>query len=123
MASPIKNEIGTVFVPVSNVEAARDWYCRLLAVPLPEIIFGHLCVIPMRDGSGLVLDDKDFAGPHASKPIFHFNTNDVPGARAFVVSLGVAGVGRVTDDAFFTFKDPDGNLLMVANVPPAPRSN
>jgi catechol 2,3-dioxygenase-like lactoylglutathione lyase family enzyme len=122
MVGAIRNEIGAVFVPVSNIEAARDWYCRLLGVPLPDIVFGHLCVIPMRDGSGLVLDSKGFAGPHRGKPIFHFNTDDLPAARSFAASLGVI-VGPIGDDPFFTFEDPDGNLLMVANVPPAPRSN
>jgi catechol 2,3-dioxygenase-like lactoylglutathione lyase family enzyme len=120
--SAIENEIGAVFVPVSNIEAARDWYCRLLDVPLPDIVFGHLCVIPMRDGSGLVLDSKDFAGPHNGTPIFHFNTDDLAAARAFAASLGVAGMGPAEGHPFFTFEDPDGNLLMVADVPPAPRS-
>jgi catechol 2,3-dioxygenase-like lactoylglutathione lyase family enzyme len=122
MVAPIQNQIGAVFVPVRNIEAARDWYCRLLGIPAPDVAFGHICVIPMRDGSGLVLDSKNSKGPHTGKPIFHFNTDDLSAAHAFAVSLGVAGISPVTDDAFFTFEDPDGNLLMVANVPPAPRS-
>jgi hypothetical protein len=76
----------------------------------------------MRDGSGLALDGKNFAGPHRSKPVFHFNTDDVAGAHAQCAALGVAELGPVTDGVFFTFADPDGNVLMVANVPPAPRS-
>jgi catechol 2,3-dioxygenase-like lactoylglutathione lyase family enzyme len=118
----IHNEIGAVFVPVSDIHAARDWYCRLLGLPAGEALFGHLYVVPMRDGSGLVLDSKDFAGPHRSRPVFHLNTDDVPAAHAQCAALGVAELGPVTDDIFFTFADPDGNLLMVANVPPAPRS-
>ena len=31
-------------------------------------------------------------------------------------------VSEITDGVFFTFKDPDGNLMMVADVPPAVRS-
>lgn len=117
----IRNEIGAVFVPVRDVEAARDWYCGLLGLPRGEVLFGHLYVLPMRDGSGLVLDSKGFTGPHDGKPLFHFNTDDVPAAHAQCAELGVDDLGPVTDGAFFTFKDPDGNLLMVANVPPAPR--
>ena len=117
----IRNEIGAVFVPVRDVEAARDWYCGLLGLPRGEVLFGHLYVVPMRDGSGLVLDSKDFVGPHAGKPIFHFNTDDVAAAHAHCAALGVDELGPVTDGVFFTFKDPDGNLLMVADVPPAPR--
>lgn len=117
----IRNEIGAVFVPVRDINAARDWYCRLLELPAGETLFGHLYVLPMRDGPGLVLDSKNFAGPHESKPLFHFNTDDVPAAHAHCAALGVGELGPVTDGAFFTFKDPDGNLLMVADVPPAPR--
>ena len=114
----IRNEIGTVFVPVRDVEAARDWYCGLLGLPADgDILFGHLYVVPMREGSGLVLDSKGFAGPHASKPIFHFNSRDIAGAHARCAELGVAELGAITDGVFFTFKDPDGNLLMVADVP------
>jgi catechol 2,3-dioxygenase-like lactoylglutathione lyase family enzyme len=118
----VRNEIGAVFVPVRDIEAARDWYCELLELPKGETLFGHLYVVPMREGSGLVLDSKDFAGPHDRKPIFHFNTLDVPAAHARCAARRVDALGPVTDGVFFTFKDPDGNLLMVANVPPAPRS-
>ncbi|MDB5542648.1 MAG: hypothetical protein JWQ89_4375 [Devosia sp.] len=123
MTSAIGREIGTVFVPVRDIEAARDWYRGLLGLePGGEILFGHLHVVPMRAGSGLVLDSRDFAGPHDNKPVFHFNTSDIHAARAQVLALGAQSVGPVTDGVFFTFKDPDGNLTMVADVPPAPRS-
>jgi predicted enzyme related to lactoylglutathione lyase len=118
----IRNEIGAVFVPVRNVEAARDWYSRLLSISEGgETLFGHLYVVPMGDGSGLVLDSKDFAEPRNTKPIFHFNTRDVAAAHARCLELGVDALSPITDGVFFTLKDPDGNLLMVADVPPAPR--
>lgn len=118
----IRNEIGAVFVPVRDVEKARDWYCRLLGLPEGgETPFGHLYVVPMGDGSGLVLDSKGFSAPRDGKPIFHFNTRDVPAAHARCAELGVDSLGPITDGVFFTLKDPDGNLLMVADVPAAPR--
>jgi catechol 2,3-dioxygenase-like lactoylglutathione lyase family enzyme len=117
----VLNQIGAVFVPVSDIESARDWYCRLLGLEPVEILFGHLAVLPMREGSGLVLDGKDFAGPHDRQPLFHFDTRDLHAAHAQLEQLGAEALGPVTDGAFFTFKDPDGNLLMVADVPPAPR--
>ena len=122
VAKAVSNEIGAVFVPVSDIVAARDWYCGLLAMEPGGVLFGHLYVVPMRDGSGLVLDCKDFSGPHDRKPAFHFNAKDIPAAREHAVSSGAGEVSEITDGVFFTFKDPDGNLLMVANVPPAARS-
>ncbi len=119
----IDREIGAVFVPVSDIGRARDWYRTLLGLePGGEILFGHLHVVPMRDGSGLVLDSKDYSGPHERKPAFHFNTRDIHAAREHALAVGAREVGEVTDGIFFTCKDPDGNLIMVADVPPAPRS-
>lgn len=61
MNSPVLNEIGTVFIPVSNIERARDWYCDLLGVPADdEVQFGHIYVLPMK-GSGIVLDSKIYS--------------------------------------------------------------
>ncbi len=41
MASPILNQIGTVFIPVSSIEKARDWYRDILGIPADgEILFG-----------------------------------------------------------------------------------
>ena len=119
----IDTEIGAVFVPVSDIAKARDWYRALLGLPAGgEILFGHLHVLPMRNGSGLVLDSKGFDGPQDRKPIFHFNSGQIEAAQVHAVAVGAQDVSAVTDGVFFTFKDPDGNLLMVADVPPAPRS-
>lgn len=124
MVYAIESEIGGVFVPVSDVEAARDWYCRLLGrSPEGDVLFGHLFVVTMKGSTGLLLDSKDFQGPHVSKPVFHFNSRNLEKARSHALSVGAANVSPIVDDAFFTFNDPDGNLLMTANVHPAPRFN
>jgi len=81
MLSPIAPRIGAVFIPVSDIHAARDWYCRLLGLqPDGEVLFGHIYVLPMNGGSGLVLDSKDYAGPNDRKPLFHFATRDIVAA-------------------------------------------
>lgn len=116
----IESEIGGIFVPVSDVLAARDWYCRLLKRPAVEdVLFGHLCVLPMKNGAPLLLDSKDFSGPHANKPLFHFNSKDLVGAREHAAANGASDISPIRDNAFFTFKDLDGNLLMIADVPAA----
>lgn len=117
----IINEVGGIFIPVSDIEKARDWYCNLLGLDAVDIQFGHLAVLPMQDGSGVVLDSKNFIGPHDRKSILHFNTRDLEAAHAQVKQLAAETLGPITDGIFFTFKDPDGNWLMVADVPPAPR--
>lgn len=113
--NPIQNQIGTVFIPVSNIVSARDWYCDILGLPNDgEILFGHLYVIPM-NGTGIVLDSKIYAEDKVFRaPAFHFNTQDVKAAYAFMQAKGVDLATDIQHDQWFNFRDPDGNLLMVS---------
>ena len=46
--SPIKNQVGGVFIPVRDIEKARDWYCKILGVSSDgDILFGHLYLLPI----------------------------------------------------------------------------
>lgn len=112
--NPISNQIGAVFLPVSNIEQARDWYCSLLGLPGDgEILHGHLYVLPMQ-GAGLVLDSKIYAKDKTyCVPAFHFNTQDITEAYAYMKDLNVELVTGIEHNHWFNFKDPDGNLLMV----------
>ncbi|MGM0875891.1 MAG: VOC family protein [Bacillota bacterium] len=114
MSSPILNQIGTVFIPVSNIEQARDWYCGMLSLPTDgEIQFGHLYVIPM-NGTGIVLDSKIYSKDNILKaPSFHFNTKDIEEAYRFMESKEVDLITDIEHNHYFNFKDPDGNHLMV----------
>ncbi|AXJ10819.1 VOC family protein [Arthrobacter sp. PM3] len=111
--NPIAKEIGTVFVPVSDIAESRDWYCALLGVPAEgEILFGHLYVLPMQ-GTGLVLDSKIYSPAAVFRvPAFHLNTADIEAAHVHL-QAAASDVTEIRDNQWFTFKDPDGNVLMV----------
>ena len=65
-----------MFVAASDIERARHWHRGLPGLaPGGEIQFGHLHVLPMAEGSGLVLDSKGSSGPHDGMPAFHFDTS------------------------------------------------
>lgn len=112
--NPILNQIGTVFIPVSHIEKARDWYCGLLGLPADgEILFGHLYVLPM-NGTGIVLDSRIYAEDHVYRvPAFHLNTNDIEKAYEFMKSKQVNITSQIEHNQWFHFKDPDGNQLMI----------
>ncbi|MDR6226699.1 VOC family protein [Desmospora profundinema] len=114
MSSPIQNKIGATFIPVSDLERARDWYCEILGLePDGEIQYGHLYVIPLQGGNGLVLDSKIY--PQRSPgtaPLFHFNTDDIEEAYAFLKGKNVEITTGIQNGHWFNFKDPDGNMLM-----------
>lgn len=112
MKSPIINQIGTVFIPVRDIEKARDWYCDLLGLKTDgEIQFGHLYVLPM-EGTGIVLDSKIYSEAFKT-PMFHFNTQNIEEAFSFMKNKSVNIVSDIQHDHYFNFKDPDGNMLMI----------
>ena len=114
MDNPIFKQIGTVFIPVSNIEKARDWYCDILGLKTDEKIqFGHLYVIPM-EGTGIVLDSKIYSEERIFKtPAFHFNTNNIEEAFHFMSNKGVHLMTKIEHNHYFNIKDPDGNILMI----------
>ncbi|WP_088101984.1 VOC family protein [Halalkalibacter urbisdiaboli] len=112
--NPISNKISGVFIPVSNIENARDWYCEILGLPTDgEIFFGHIYVLPLV-GPNIVLDSKIFAPDNVYKvPAFQFNAEDIHQAYEFMRSRNVELTTGIENGHWFNFKDPDGNLLMV----------
>lgn len=112
--NPVLNQIGTVFIPVSNIEKARDWYCDILGLSVDgEILFGHLYVVPMK-GPSIVLDSKIYSEENLFRvPAFHFNTNNIEEAYEFMKLKNVNLTSQIEHNHWFTFKDPDGNQLMV----------
>ena len=115
MSNPIEQAVGAIFVPVSNLERSRDWYCGLLGIPADgEILNGHLYIVPLQNGPGLVLDSKIFSKHTVHEaPLFHFNTQNVQGAYDYVVEKGLNVHSEIEFDHFFNVKDPDGNVIMI----------
>ncbi|NOU98615.1 VOC family protein [Paenibacillus planticolens] len=112
--NPISNKIGGAFIPVSNIENARDWYCDILGLPADgDIFFGHIYVLPM-EGPDVVLDCKIFSPENIYKvPAFQFRTEDIYQAYEFMQAKNVQLTTGIESGQWFNFKDPDGNLLMV----------
>jgi catechol 2,3-dioxygenase-like lactoylglutathione lyase family enzyme len=109
------NRIGTVFVPVRDIQCAKEWYCKILNLPAEgDILFGHLYILPMESGTGLVFDSKIFAAEsRRHSPLFHFNTDDIYTAYAFMKDKGVELITGIENEHWFNFRDPSGNVLMV----------
>jgi catechol 2,3-dioxygenase-like lactoylglutathione lyase family enzyme len=112
--NPILNEIGTVFIPVRDIEKARDWYCDILGLPVDgEVLFGHLYVLPMK-GTGMILDSKIYSEEKTFKaPAFHLNTHKIEEAYEHLKNKNVELITEIEHDHWFNFKDPDGNVLMI----------
>ncbi|SFS72182.1 Catechol 2,3-dioxygenase [Paenibacillus sp. BC26] len=120
-SSPIKNKVGSLFVPVRDIEKSRDWYCRILGLNAADcaILSGHLCPLPM-EGTGLILDTMPQWGgqepggpPTIETPAFMLMTEDLQGSLDYMKKLGVELVTEIEHDHWFVVKDPDGNKLMI----------
>ncbi|EFI70294.1 hypothetical protein BFZC1_02697 [Lysinibacillus fusiformis ZC1] len=117
--SPIKNRIGGVFVPVRNLEKAKEWYRKILGLEGGEEYFGHLFVVPMKGTAGLILDsmpkwrkeDGDISTYQV--PSIQLLTDDIEASYQFMKENNVELVTEIQDNFYFVFKDLDGNLLMI----------
>ena len=115
MPAPIKNQIKCVFIPVSNIYKARDWYCKILQLPSDgEIIFEHLFVLSMQGTAGVVLDSKIYAPDKVFKmPVIQFSSDNIEHSFNYLRENGVELITDIENGHWFNFKDPDGNILMV----------
>lgn len=123
--SPILNKVGSIFVPVRDIEKSRSWYCRVLGLNETEvqILNGHLCPLPMMDGAGIILDtmpmwggDRPEGPPTIETPAFMLLTEDLQGSLAYMKEIGADLVTEIEHDHWFVVKDPDGNKLMICRV-------
>jgi catechol 2,3-dioxygenase-like lactoylglutathione lyase family enzyme len=115
MTSPIKNQIRCVFIPVSNIENARDWYCKILGLSSEgEILFGHLFILSMEGTAGIVLDSKIYAPDKIFRtPVIQFSTDNIEQFYEYMKEQQVEIITGIEHGYWFNFKDPDGNILMV----------
>lgn len=115
MTSPIKNQLNGVFVPVSNIENARDWYCKLLNLPNDgEIFFGHIYVVPMQDTIDIILDSKIYSPDHVFKiPVLQLATDHIEESYAYMKAMNIEMITAIENGHWFNIKDPDGNVIMI----------
>jgi len=121
MNSPIKNQINTIFVHVSDLERSVTWYSQLLGQAYDTAeIRRPVYNIEINDHTGLTLD----AGPgdiikkadNSEYPLFNFHTDEINVAYNFVNSLGYKIESEIItfdDFSYFTISDPDRNIIMV----------
>ncbi|WP_099156691.1 VOC family protein [Virgibacillus ndiopensis] len=118
MKSPINNKVNTVFIPVRDIEKAKEWYSKMLDIEDGDVMFGHLFVADMQ-GAGMVLDTmpmwRDGNGDIATLnvPAIQFGTDDIHASYQFMKENNVELVTEIEYNQWFVFKDLDGNMLMV----------
>lgn len=121
-ASPILNKLGTVFIPVTDIERARDWYCDLLGIDREAcgIMNGHLCALSMQGNAGIILDTMPMWGgrepggaPRLRVPAVMLLTGDLEASYRYCRENGITTVTEIEHDHWFVIQDPDDNMLMI----------
>ena len=118
-SSPIRRDIGQVFIPVRDMEAAVSWYAQLLGFDHTPGLLGPedtIVDIAVESGPRLCLDaNHSFVASGPAR--FFFWTSDMDATVRHLERMDVAQLSSVEDIGslcFVTFADIDGNLLMVA---------
>ena len=122
-SSPLASKVNGVFIHVSNLKNSAEWYSTLLGVPFnKDEVEPPVYNIPVNSQTGLTLDDHSFDPGFLLSPsnhvLFNFHTDDIDEAYRFVKSIGTEitrEIERIGDFAYFNFRDPDGNVLMICN--------
>jgi predicted enzyme related to lactoylglutathione lyase len=123
LKSPLYNKVNNVFIHVSNLKNSAEWYSNLLGIRFdPKKVESPVYNIPVTSETGLTLDDHTFDPGFNLKPsdhvLFNFLVDDVNEAYSFVKSKGISitkEIEQIGEFAYFNFRDPDGNVLMICN--------
>lgn len=116
MPVPVNKRLQGIFIPVADIEQAREWYSRVLGFPFGKIS-GRLSCVQLENGAWVGLDAK-LRGPDGQLPVFQvpviqFQTDDIEAAYSHMIEQGVEVVTPIKGGYYFNFRDPDGNVLMM----------
>ncbi|KRE96656.1 hypothetical protein ASG89_30790 [Paenibacillus sp. Soil766] len=117
-SSPITNRIGAVFIHVSNMPKAIQWYSDLLGLPAQSASHeGTIYSLEMDGGSSLLLDsNRKEDNCNFTKTQLFFETKNLEASYIFAKEKGIEIITEIEvheNISFFTFKDPDNNVLMI----------
>ncbi len=117
---PIENRVASLFVHVSDLRRAAEWYSQLLGLPLiEERLNGGPVYWLSLPGTGIVLDSDAYNRQNPDwrgemQPLFMLAVPEIDEAYAYVVErTQVFGeIERHGSMAYFNFADSEGNSVM-----------
>lgn len=117
---PLLNRVGSVFVHVTDLRSAAEWYSRLLGLPVKEerLNGGPVYWFDFA-GTGLILDNNsgNRQNPEwreSMKPRYMYAAADIDEAYSYVKHKATVWFepDRHPGMAYFNFADPEGNAFM-----------
>jgi hypothetical protein len=118
----IKNNIYTqnAFMRVTDMGRAVEWYSKILHLPMnptSRVRTSEFLTLPV--GDVFARNDNSPSKRTFQHPICAFETPDIQAAHQFLKQNHVDMMENIQDNnsiRFFTFKDLDGNMLLVYQI-------
>ncbi|MCA1029739.1 VOC family protein [Bacillus timonensis] len=118
MKNPVMNRVGAIFIHVTDMNRAIHFYSNLFGLPIHETAHeGTIYDLPVSGGSQIILDsNKSHLPNEGEKARLFFDTNNLQQSYHHVRDLGAEIYSEIEehgDISFFTFRDTEGNLMMI----------
>lgn len=117
-ASRLENRVGSIFIHVSDMKCAVEWYSRLFDLPYnDDYKEGRLSTVYtlQLEGTEILLDSNHGAAP-APQPLMFFKTDDIQQTLQFLKDSGIVIHNEALENNIVIFEDPDGNRLMAIQM-------
>ncbi|XEC94520.1 VOC family protein [Paenibacillus tarimensis] len=117
-ASRLEKRIGSVFIHVSDMKRAVEWYSRVFDLPFNnDYLEGRLSTVYILHlgGTEILLDSNHGAAP-GPQPMMFFKTGDIRHTLQFFKENGIIIHNEVLENNIVIFEDPDGNRLMAIQM-------
>ncbi len=116
--SMLEKRIGSIFIHVSDMKRAVEWYSRVLDLPFnDDYLEGRLSTVYTLhlEGTEILLDSNHGAAP-GHQPMMFFKTDDIRKTLQFLKENGIVIHNEVLENNIVIFEDPDGNRLMAIQM-------
>lgn len=110
----IKKNILGIMHYVQDLQTASQWYSENLGFTIASYDYNDFVELQI-DGQYVMHLFKSVDTQPATKPTFTFDTDDIEKAHRYLSQRNVEleAIQQYGDHAGFTFKDCDGNALMI----------
>ena len=116
--SRFEKRVGSIFIHVSDMKRAVEWYSRVFDLPYNEdYMEGRLSTVYTLhfEGTEILLDSNNGAAP-APQPLMFFKTDDIRQTLQFLKESEIVIHNEILENHIVIFEDPDGNRLMAIQM-------
>lgn len=116
--SRLEKRVGSIFIHVSDMKRAVEWYSRVFDFPYNEdYMEGRLSTVYTLhfEGTEILLDSNNGAAP-APQPLMFFKTDDIRQTLQFLKESEIVIHNEILENHIVIFEDPDGNRLMAIQM-------